>query len=595
MRRIIALLTVTSIVVWSCTVEPVDNLPATDGVSGFVQKGPFVSGSNIIVQVLDEEFNPTGQSYTVTTIDDFGSFELESEVSGVYVEFIAQGFYFNEVAGQISNTLLTLRALAKVTPELKSNINILTTLSKNRIIHLVKEEDKSFEEAKLQAETEILTIFNIELTEAFDFNQMDISHDGEQNAALLAISAIMQGYQTVGQLSELISKVILDVETDGTIEAPQVDIKIRANAAILSLETIENNLANRYSQLGLKRTIPAFEKYAKRLVPVGVIKKVPTDNATDVPYDIAGISITYNKAHDPATVNSNSVTLKTSDGQAVAGQVLYDADSFKIRFVPTAELDPERSYKLTVTSTAKMVDGTDFTGSETAFTTVDIDIDSDLLAYFPMNGDANDATGHGFNATGTNISFDTGINSQACKFAGEGSYVEIPNVMNLTSKVWTYSIWFQLDEFTPGVAPMLLATRLSANAFWDLPLYIRSSVKTLATYNESALNTGDNTVTANNWHHAAIVIKNGTIRMYIDGTLMASNDNFWSHQMTPGDADFPGNATGSYESYTGKYYISEKFRGESFPGYLKGSVDNVRFYSRALNKYEIKKLFTGKQ
>jgi hypothetical protein len=582
------------IVIFACTEDMHKKKPSTDGVSGYVQKGPFVSGSNITIQVLDEEFNPTGQSFTVSTIDDFGSFELESTVTGSYVEIIAQGFYFNEVSGEISSASLTLRALSKVGPELTSNVNILTTLSKNRIIHLVREGNISFDEAKVQAEAEILALFNIALSELADFNTMDIRQSGEKHAVLLAISSILQGDLTVGQLSELISKIILDVEDNGLIDMQSTQELIVSNANQLVLAQIRNNIFTRYAALGLHYPIPDFERFAKRLVPIVVLYTGPNANATDVRFDIADISVGFNKALDPSSINNSSVKLIKPNGSTVNGQIVYDAQNFRVSFIPGSDLEPEVTYTLQITADAKTLDGTEFTGTSFSFSTLDIDIFSDLKAWFPLDGNTNDETVNAYHATAQNVTYSTGISGNACHFSGEGSYLEIPNVMNMSTEVWTYTIWFKLDELPAGTAPFLLASRLSANTFWDVPLYIRSSIKSVATYNETALNMGDNVVNINQWHHVGLVINNGKIEMYLDGELKASKEDFVTRQTNSGYVDFLGDGTGSYEYYTGKYYISERFRGESFPAYMKGSVDNVRFYSRALNKFEIKKLFIEK-
>lgn len=579
--------------VMSCTERNEQPGPGlTQGVSGFVQKGPFISGSNITVQVLDEDFNPTGVSFTVTTIDDFGSFDLESEIEGMYVEFIAQGFYYNEVAGEISSSTLSLRALARVTTDLKSNVNVLTTLSKNRIIELVKNGGKTFDEAKAQAQSEILSNFNISL-DGTDFNSMDIGASGEQNAVLLAISSILQGNQTVGQLSELISKIILDVQDNGVIDLATTKDKIKNNAQGLTIGLIKANLANRFSQLGVSATVPDLEKFAKRLVPLTIVNQSPAANESGVRYDLTSIDVYYNKALLASTVNNTSVKLSSvDDNQSIDGQVSYSPGGFKISFVPAGELLPDKTYKLTINNVSTL-DGTDFPSSSSTFSTINVDITSNLAAYYPLDGDTNDASGHGLDATAVNTSYTPGISTQALKFPGEGSYLEIPNVMNLTEKVWTYSLWINLDEMPSGVIGFLLATRLSANTFWDVPLYIRPSIASIATYNESAFDLGPNAINTGVWRHVAMVVNNGTVEIYVDGEMKASRKDFWSRQgNTSGQPDFLGDATGSYEYYTGKYYISERFRGEDYPGYLKGSVDNVRFYKRALNKYEVGKLFS---
>jgi len=119
---------------------------------------------------------------------------------------------------------------------------------------------------------------------------------------------------------------------------------------------------------------------------------------------------------------------------------------------------------------------------------------------------------------------------KACTFSGEGSYLELPNVLNMTELVWTYSIWFKLDDLPSGTAPFLLATRLSANSFWDVPLYIRSSIKAIATYNESAFGIPDE-IALNTWYHVVLVIDKGMISMYLNGQLNRQKPAFGARKL----------------------------------------------------------------
>jgi len=58
----------------------------------------------------------TGKSFSSQIKDNQGSFELSNvQLSSPYVELKADGFYFNEVTGEISTSQLTLYALADVT------------------------------------------------------------------------------------------------------------------------------------------------------------------------------------------------------------------------------------------------------------------------------------------------------------------------------------------------------------------------------------------------------------------------------------------------------------------------------------------------
>ncbi len=71
------------LLIFSCKKEDDFAKPITihNGLNGIVQKGPFVSGSNVMIQELDESLNPSGKSYSTTTNDDFGSFTTESKIT----------------------------------------------------------------------------------------------------------------------------------------------------------------------------------------------------------------------------------------------------------------------------------------------------------------------------------------------------------------------------------------------------------------------------------------------------------------------------------------------------------------------------------
>lgn len=229
--------------------------------SGFVQKGPFVSGSQITIQELDNTLTPTGDVYQTTINDDFGSFSLNSTINSHYIEVIANGYYFNEVSGTLSSGPLTLRALADPDDTAKININILTTLAKSRIEYLMNELGLPFVAARTHAEMEILAIFNINIPNLTSFSEMNIAEPGVSNAILLAISATLQADNTVAKLSELISKIALDIKDDGDIDNQSTVEQILNNGKLLNVVQIRNNIESRYSSLGLSVTIPPFEDY----------------------------------------------------------------------------------------------------------------------------------------------------------------------------------------------------------------------------------------------------------------------------------------------------------------------------------------------
>lgn len=259
-------LTLSYFLIGACSIDgPVGNgeglTEQTYSISGYIQKGPFISGSSIAIQELNEDLEPTGISYQTTTTDDFGYFTLGNAINSRYAETIAQGFYYNEVAGQLSLANLTLRAISDLSVDENVNVNILTTLEKDRIKHLFVGEGETFIEAKIKSETEILSVFNIGENEIIAFEQMDISKEGDSNGILLAVSAIIQSNNTVAELSELISKINLDIEEDGTLDNSTHVNDIKNGSMGLNLSTIRVNLSSRYESLGLSVTIPAFEDY----------------------------------------------------------------------------------------------------------------------------------------------------------------------------------------------------------------------------------------------------------------------------------------------------------------------------------------------
>lgn len=112
--------------------------PQTYDVQGKVEKGPFVSGSEISIQPMDADLQVTGSMFNTAITDDLGNFVLGNKLfSTPYAEFIANGYFFNEVKGELSNGPLTLRALVDLSDNATVNVNVLTHLKYARIKNLV--------------------------------------------------------------------------------------------------------------------------------------------------------------------------------------------------------------------------------------------------------------------------------------------------------------------------------------------------------------------------------------------------------------------------------------------------------------------------
>lgn len=236
--------------------------------SGYVQKGPFANGSSVSIAELDTALNQTGRSYSTTIVDNSGSFEQKKIVLiSSYVQLKADGYYFNEVTGQMSTGQLTLYALADISSVNSANVNVLTHLEKNRVEYLLSKKGLTFKEAKKQAQAEVLNIFNIKLTADSTSESFNLSIDGENNAVLLAVSCILQSHLSTAEMSQLMANISTDIKTDGKLDSLSLGSQLIDNARLINLATVRTNLEAKYTEMGLSQSvIPQFEKYVKQFM-----------------------------------------------------------------------------------------------------------------------------------------------------------------------------------------------------------------------------------------------------------------------------------------------------------------------------------------
>jgi hypothetical protein len=263
MKRIITILSILSagliFILDSCDKEDVPLVK--DKLTGFVQKGPFINGTSITLYELDENLIQTGRNFSSQIIDNSGTFEIPAiELSSPYAELKADGFYYNEVQGETSAAQLTLYALTDLSDRENVNVNILTHLEKRRVEYLIA-SGLSFNEAKDQAQQEILEIFEVSKEDMGVSETLDISKEGEDNAILLAISIILQGYRTVAELSELLATISMDLREDGLLDNSETGTKLINHSKYLNINGIKENLRNRYQELGIQAVLPDFENY----------------------------------------------------------------------------------------------------------------------------------------------------------------------------------------------------------------------------------------------------------------------------------------------------------------------------------------------
>ena len=225
--------------------------PVNYNVNGKVEKGPFVSGSTIDIQPMDANMQPLGSIYSTTISDNTGSFSFGSkEFETPFAQLKANGYFFNEVDGQLSRGTLTLLAVVNLADQSTVNVNILTHLKYKRIINLTG-QNKSYSDANKQAQKELLTAFGLQRFQDVDVSQYSITTGSDQAGALLAISSLLLVDRSEAVLTEYLAKLSEEFGQEGKFsETSLQQIKKDRNKLNSKLPSIASNVVSRYNSLG---------------------------------------------------------------------------------------------------------------------------------------------------------------------------------------------------------------------------------------------------------------------------------------------------------------------------------------------------------
>lgn len=236
-------------------------------VSGFSQKGPFVKGAKVIAYELNNgvALQQTSRKFVGLIQSDDGKFVIPSvSLVSPYIILEANGFYRNEVSGQKTISTISLFALTDLMEREKVNINLLTHLEYYRVRSLVIDKKMDFYKARNQAEKEIFDAFHIDNNDFESPEDLDIFSAGDDNAALLAISILLQRDGSEAELTNVMDKVSSDIAKDGKWD----DKDLRLEIAKWAMEADESGRFEEFREnvenWGLGDTVPNFEKYLRQ-------------------------------------------------------------------------------------------------------------------------------------------------------------------------------------------------------------------------------------------------------------------------------------------------------------------------------------------
>ncbi len=199
----------------------------------------------------------------------------------------------------------------------------------------------------------------------------------------------------------------------------------------------------------------------------------------------------------------------------------------------------------------------------------------DLIAYYPFNGNANDESGNGYNASEINAELTTDMNgnpNSAYAFNGTDNFIVIPHIgVNLFND-FSIIYWFQPNDletrqwlfgnrhnFSGGEANGLESDIFEGEVrfFWPAQLTMTKEI------------------TTNEWQFVAFTKSNTGYRLYYNGELVDVGVN----TTAPASND--------------PWRIGAHFNQEGWGAFLNGKMDEIRVYGRNLSDSEIEDLYNG--
>lgn len=200
------------------------------------------------------------------------------------------------------------------------------------------------------------------------------------------------------------------------------------------------------------------------------------------------------------------------------------------------------------------------------------------VAWYPFNANANDESGNGNNGTvnGAVLSEDqSGMNDQAYQFDGISNYIAVPNnpTIVLTDEL-SITAWVRRTRFGIDMILEKGGDWTYGNCNYGMSLHYLNNNMFYFFFNGGWR--GTDGVNDFEWHHYAIVAKNGDTNplLYIDGQLKTVQYS-------------EGAATINLTSSTSDLHIGAQLN----PTYFGANViDDVRIYNRILSPSEISEL-----
>jgi predicted ribosomally synthesized peptide with SipW-like signal peptide len=208
------------------------------------------------------------------------------------------------------------------------------------------------------------------------------------------------------------------------------------------------------------------------------------------------------------------------------------------------------------------------------------DGETELEAYYPFEGTANDVSGNDYDGTlNGDVSFTSGQVGQAASFDGDGDYVEIADEsgLDLTAEL-TISAWINTSQAQPSYTRLVSREQSGqGNRQYNLGfapdgVRPRTVVDTQDTTSVEVI--GGTDVTDGSFHHIAVTFDaDDALSLYVDGAVEDQTQ-----------VSSPVVSRVSNLVLSGVAHSPTQLQ-------FSGALDDVRIYSRALSATEIQALY----
>ncbi len=207
-----------------------------------------------------------------------------------------------------------------------------------------------------------------------------------------------------------------------------------------------------------------------------------------------------------------------------------------------------------------------------------------LVGFWSFNGpdmdgnEAYDRSGQGNTGTLTGTTRTIGKVGQALDFNGSTDYVNVPennNDFDITNNI-TISTWVKLDDLDRVESVVCKEYLSDVDCVYQIRTYQSGNRFDFVFFNGTSYKHTIPDVSiiysTNRWYHVAGTYDGNTRRLYMDGLLVKETIEAAGSILTTNDPLRIGTETAA-------------------PWYLKGSIDEVRIYNRALSAQEVQRLY----